>query len=933
MALFRNLRMLCCAAALCTCMMLCLCTGSPAAVSADSPVLTHETGYLLEQTGAEIPLDHITFTYHGTAVSGRDCTVRSDAPDAEITEAAISFTKDGAHKVDFTYQSSSCTLYMITRSGEDGAYILYEEDFDSLEDGTLPEGWTVASAVGEKNAYVKNHAFYVDASQAELGKIMLPSYLGMFGNYQIEMEVTFLSVRDAARWFSIVYRQQADEQYYQMCVRQAATAANGVELAIRTPGAWNVIDKAGASADLSINEPGKLKLSVYGTQVQEFVQDELVLNSSALSGQTAVHQTGAVGFQVNFSKVLVDQIKVTLLNTALTPAEKPADAKDYVSVPDSIGVFITPPSIVTEITSNYAELVSGAFPPATVILYLNESLEVLDAAGTVIGPLQTVLHTIDMQSMVALYVRNEAAAVALLAFLEAHPIHDAFIMSQDPALVAKVRAAQKMLRGIVDYGSVGASQADLDHIVYTTNANAAKIAVIDEAAATKANVTYLQNRLITVWVRSSAETKNRLYNPVFSGANGIVTSAVSQLSALINGYYEDQRILVRTPFVIAHRGLPSQAPENSLEAARLAYEAGADCIELDIRFTKDKEIVVFHDDALDGLTDGSGAVSSKTYAELQQINLLRSGGYGTFQKYPKVRIPTFREFLEEFKKKDVILFVEIKSTDAGLAEAAAELIASYEMENQVCVITFHRNQATAFAKAMPGVSVGFLTGTPSGGTGEVTKNILSQVVPFNNTFHASGMGSLYVINAMHHRGITNWPWTYGAGNTNSAYLLGVGGITTDYADLTAQLPVDIRLDEMTYRINLNGNTKRTLTPEITTRTGKLKLTQGNQPQLILLEGSEAVSVSGNTITAKADGTALLMYRYVHNGASPNENYSLYSQLITVEVYSGEKEPEGTSGNARFPFWIAAIAVAAAAAAVVTLLIVLRRQKRKKDTAG
>ena len=59
----------------------------------------------------------------------------------------------------------------------------------------------------------------------------------------------------------------------------------------------------------------------------------------------------------------------------------------------------------------------------------------------------------------------------------------------------------------------------------------------------------------------------------------------------------------RRPLVIAHRGDSFHAPENSLEAARLAWEAGADAWELDVQLTRDGVAVVFHDESLTRTTD------------------------------------------------------------------------------------------------------------------------------------------------------------------------------------------------------------------------------------------------------------------------------------------------------------------------------------------
>ena len=60
--------------------------------------------------------------------------------------------------------------------------------------------------------------------------------------------------------------------------------------------------------------------------------------------------------------------------------------------------------------------------------------------------------------------------------------------------------------------------------------------------------------------------------------------------------------------VWAHRGASAYAPENTLEAFRLAAEQKADGVELDVQLSKDGELVVIHDETIDRVSDGSGYV-------------------------------------------------------------------------------------------------------------------------------------------------------------------------------------------------------------------------------------------------------------------------------------------------------------------------------------
>ncbi len=118
----------------------------------------------------------------------------------------------------------------------------------------------------------------------------------------------------------------------------------------------------------------------------------------------------------------------------------------------------------------------------------------------------------------------------------------------------------------------------------------------------------------------------------------------------------------------AHRGLHGDAvAENSLTAFKKAVERGYG-IELDVRLSRDGELVVFHDDTLERVTEERGRVDSKDYSELSKIRL--SGTEDT--------VPLFTEVLSLVDGR-VPLLIEIKE-DAGkyaVTEKLLEIIKDY----------------------------------------------------------------------------------------------------------------------------------------------------------------------------------------------------------------------------------------------------------------
>lgn len=143
----------------------------------------------------------------------------------------------------------------------------------------------------------------------------------------------------------------------------------------------------------------------------------------------------------------------------------------------------------------------------------------------------------------------------------------------------------------------------------------------------------------------------------------------------------------------AHRGLYAKdqsIPENSLAAFKKAAECGYP-VELDVQFTKDRQLVVFHDDTLLRACGIDGRVDSLTYAEMCE----RCRLFGTEE-----RIPLFSEVLSVMEGK-IAAIVEIKSStegdNIGVCAATLPMLRGYKGEYCVesfdpeCVAWFYRN--------------------------------------------------------------------------------------------------------------------------------------------------------------------------------------------------------------------------------------------------
>jgi glycerophosphoryl diester phosphodiesterase len=163
------------------------------------------------------------------------------------------------------------------------------------------------------------------------------------------------------------------------------------------------------------------------------------------------------------------------------------------------------------------------------------------------------------------------------------------------------------------------------------------------------------------------------------------------------------------PINLAHRGASALAPENTIEAFRLALEAGAGGLELDVHMTRDGHIVVIHDATVDRTTNGSGAVAEMTRDELRGLdaghNFSPDGGPSRPYRGRGVRVPTLGQVLEEFP--GVAVNIEIKAGTPGIEETVLGVLREANALGRALVVSTPYDIVKRFRKASAGnVSTG-----------------------------------------------------------------------------------------------------------------------------------------------------------------------------------------------------------------------------------
>jgi len=247
------------------------------------------------------------------------------------------------------------------------------------------------------------------------------------------------------------------------------------------------------------------------------------------------------------------------------------------------------------------------------------------------------------------------------------------------------------------------------------------------------------------------------------------------------------------PEVIAHRGGNGQWPGETMAAYKGAMSLKVDVLEMDIYLTKDRKLVLMHDEYVEKTTNGKGPVHTFTLNEIQQLN----AGYHwseddenfpyqmPLDQLPEdlrkdLRVPSLREVLEAFPRMRMV--IEMKPASLSPAAALSGLLREYDMTDRVLVASFSGDFMNEFR----------------GLCGEVATSLslsgkdLAELLFGVNWFDDQPIKPLvleaphYLVNEglvefARHRGLMLHAWTVNKlSNMTRMKALGVDGIITDY---------------------------------------------------------------------------------------------------------------------------------------------------------
>ena len=212
--------------------------------------------------------------------------------------------------------------------------------------------------------------------------------------------------------------------------------------------------------------------------------------------------------------------------------------------------------------------------------------------------------------------------------------------------------------------------------------------------------------------------------------------------------------------IIAHRGASFLEPENTIKAIERAIKMGADYVEVDVRMSKDSQLVIIHDPDVDRTTDGKGLVNDYTLQELKNFD----AGDGE-------SIPTLDEVISCVKDR-VELVIEIK--EPGTEGKILEKINENELENTILTSFYHKSIKNA-VKMNHSINAGIIFAGQPVDVMQMASNASANIIFPSYKYMNEDM-----VKQAQNGGISVYPWTIDDPEIFEKFVeMGVDGIVTN----------------------------------------------------------------------------------------------------------------------------------------------------------
>jgi glycerophosphoryl diester phosphodiesterase len=843
-------------------------------VAAEVIAISNASPAITANVGDTVDFSNYSVVFDGDSSATANLTWKNEAG-TKITTLKIQ--EKGVVPVTATSGSKSKTIYVVSKEKNETEYVLFEVDFSKYSNISQlqNEGWTFLNS-SDRYAF-KDGTFVLGNIKDDYARVILPSWLGNFGDYAISTDLKMLTTSDTGRWVGVVYRiQNANGKYYpyyHLCARENTTSG-GIEFTERTTSnGWNVVLKSSGEIsslknkyqNFTVRAKGKkISHEIDGEQVAYLTED--VISTSKTGVSAASYEKGQIGLTMNYGTVAFKNLKVTVQETVPAKAERKLDlinnAREEINL-------INPVANVEQVTKA-ADL--AATPAGSVFVRTNSSF---DFATFVKG-------CVDNKKLATYFINDKATAEKFVTAMKNNKCKDANVISSDKNVLAYIREEILTVRtGLF----INKKMEYHDIRKAVRSAPATFVAYEGTSLLSKEDVMEIQEYAVAVWVILDENATNLdIVKTITYGVNGIITANAANTAALINKHFVEDS-MTRTPIIIGHRGNPSQAPENTLSGFIKAYENGADVFEVDVEITKDGHVIIMHDSTINRTTTytGSKTVNQMTLAEIKAEFILGKDGKATTEK-----VPTLKEVCDYFADKDCKIFVEFKGSNANNVPATLKLLQEYDMAFLVDVISFNGNFLTQTQKEYPGMSTGFLvSGSDNGKTPEDALNsIYSYLVKAqgaNSTINpASGIVSSkgnYATKVVTDRGITIWPWTYNYGSNTVGFFSGCDGVTTDDAQWARNMAKYLKAPE---NVSIAVGQQLVAGATVVEYGNAEYVADGASTVASVIEGEDVATIVNGKLVGLKEGKATVILGY--RASTPTGGvYYVYTEPFEVTV--------------------------------------------------
>ena len=234
--------------------------------------------------------------------------------------------------------------------------------------------------------------------------------------------------------------------------------------------------------------------------------------------------------------------------------------------------------------------------------------------------------------------------------------------------------------------------------------------------------------------------------------------------------------------IIAHRGASHDAPENTLAAVNLAWQQGADAVEVDVHLSRDQQIMVIHDDNTRKTAGLRRKVAAQTLAELKALD----AGTWKGRQWRGEKIPLLTEVLEALPDGKR-LFIEVKC-GTGFVDAFEKIRPLWEGKSKrLVLIGFSLELMQAAKERFPEVEVCWIvefkrslrTGRWTPRREEVLKEALQAGLDGLDTGAKGPLTDAWLC-ATAQAGLSYYVWTVDKPElAQRLFQIGVNGVTTN----------------------------------------------------------------------------------------------------------------------------------------------------------